>query len=142
MAFLLTESKFRSFLFRLGEVAYAAFLLQFLSTEPRLTLGTAQIAFRFWRQRYGRNNLRLLLATFSDHENYTLCCEFLRSQPSHSPHELITAYNGRPSLLYAMTFSENLKLCRFIAEHAFKPHSRARSSARQALESNQSAQTF
>jgi hypothetical protein len=115
-AFLLTESKFRGFLFRIGEAVYTAALLTFSSQEPRLTLGTAQISFRFWRQRFGKNHFRLLLATFSDRENYELCCEFLRPHAGRSARDLIIIYNGRPSLLYATTFSKNLKLCELVAE--------------------------
>lgn len=120
-AFLLTESKFRGVLFRFCETVYAALLLVFSNQEPRLTLGTAQLSFRFWRQHFGQNNFRLLLANFSDAENYDLCCKFLRPHANRSPLDLIAIYNGRPSLLYANTFFRNLHLCEVVAQQLFKP---------------------
>lgn len=120
VAFLLTESRFRGFVFRLCEAVYAALLLAFSHQEPRLTLGTAQLSFRFWRQHFGQNSFRLLMATFSDKDNYDLCCKFLRQHASRTPQELIAIYNGRPSLLYANTFFENLRLCEVLAQKIVK----------------------
>jgi len=110
VALILTEMRFRGPLFRVCEVAYALWILFATGREPTLTLGTCQVSFSYWRQRFGSNHFELFRAVFDDVENYEVCCLFLRTNSRNSLKEMLLCYNGSPSVLYVTLFFRNLAL--------------------------------
>jgi hypothetical protein len=108
VAFILTERKFRGPLFRLAELCYGAFCVCVLRREPNITLGHCQVSFSYWRRRYGNDNVSLFLATLSDLASYEICCSYLEANKRVTLVETIICYNGKPSVLYAKLFFDNL----------------------------------
>ncbi len=117
IAFILTEMHFRDCFFRLCEIFLAACTIYILRREPTLTIGIAQVSFQYWRKRYDSNNIALLKATFSDEENYQVCCDYLRDNQRVRLDDIITRYNGKPSLLYVKCFYENLAVAQLLLGH-------------------------
>lgn len=109
VAFIMTEMKFRGSLFRACEILYALWIIFILRREPQLTLGKCQVAFRYWRERYGNNNFLLFRAVLDDIANYNICCDYINMNRQNSIKETIICYNGRPSVLYVKSFFENLE---------------------------------
>lgn len=112
VALILTEVTFRDSIFRLCETIYCGISIAVWGKDPNLTVGHCQVAFHFWRQRYGRRTLLLLLGTWNYYESYQVCCTFLSSRNYKSIRELLIAYNGRPSKLYVQRFAKNLSFVR------------------------------
>jgi hypothetical protein len=109
IAFILTEKKFRGPFFRACEIIYALWLIYALRREPKLTLGKCQVSFRYWRKRFGTNNLVLFRAVLDDFSNYQICCDYLDLNQRRTLRETIISYNGRPSVLYLTLFSKHLE---------------------------------
>jgi hypothetical protein len=110
VAFILTEMRFRGPFFRACETVYAIWCLYVLRREPKLTLGKCQVSFSYWRKRFGKNNFALLRATADNIANYEICCDYLQGNEGATLKEIITRYNGRPSVLYVSLFYEHLEL--------------------------------
>ena len=108
VAFILTERTFRGPFFRTAELCYGAFCVYALRRDPNVTLGHCQVSFRYWRRRYGNDNVSLFLATLSDVASYEVCCTYLEANKKVTLEETIICYNGKPSVLYAKLFFENL----------------------------------
>ena len=121
VALILTEMRFRGPLFRLCEVILAWWIIFIARDEPRLTLGTCQVTFSYWRQRFGRDNRKILTAAFDDLENYEVCTLYLSQHQSHSLENILIRYNGRPSHLYANLFHKNLKRVRSLIVRLDEP---------------------
>lgn len=114
MALLLTESRFRKLPWRISETIIAIFSLYCLRKEPTLTMGKCQVAFRYWRDRYGENNFRLLWSTFDDVSSYQVCCDYLVSNSRTNIRDILICYNGRPSTLYVREFQRNRALVEMV----------------------------
>jgi hypothetical protein len=110
VALMLTESRFRTLPARIVECLMATFKILVIGKDPNLTMGKCQVSFRFWRARFGANTIELLRSTFDDVASYQVCCDYLKTVADRPLHELLTAYNGRPSALYAKSFQDNLML--------------------------------
>jgi hypothetical protein len=108
VAFILTERTFRGPCFRIAEICYGAFCVYVLRRDPNVTLGHCQVSFPYWRRRYGNNNVSLFLAALSDVASYEVCCTYLEANKKATLVETIICYNGKPSVLYAKLFFENL----------------------------------
>ena len=109
VAFIMTEMKFRGPLFRACEILYALWIIFIFRREPQLTLGKCQVAFRYWRERYGNNNFLLFRAVLDDIANYNICCDYINMNRRNSLKDTIICYNGRRSVLYVKSFCENLE---------------------------------
>jgi hypothetical protein len=88
----------------------AIFEIVIKGKDPNLTVGKCQVSFRFWRARFGANTAKLLRLTFDDVASYQVCCDYLKTVADRPLQKLLTAYNGRPSALYAKSFQDNLML--------------------------------
>lgn len=107
-ALVMTEMRFRGFIFRITEVLYAWCLIFVFRREPRLTLGSCQVSFKYWRLRYGKNNYRLLFGTFDGLVNYEICRSYLSANREANLPGVLTRYNGRPTAVYVKHFLFNL----------------------------------
>lgn len=114
LAFMFTEMHFRGPFFRLCEVICAIAVIYGLRREPRLTLGTCQVSFSYWRGYVGSNNFALLRATFCDIANYEVCSSYLRQNICATLEDTVIRYSGRPSRLYVHLFFRYLMLARMI----------------------------
>jgi hypothetical protein len=108
ITFMLTEMEFRGPLFRVAEIVYAAFYLLVLRRDPTVTLGHCQVSFQYWRQKYGRRNILLLLGATNAKDSYDVCQLFLENNRRESLKGLLIRYTGMPSCLYAELFAANL----------------------------------
>lgn len=113
-ALIMTEMRFRGPLFRLCEAILAWWIIFIARREPRLTLGTCQVSFSFWRQYFGKENRKILVSLFDDLANYEVCALYLSQYRGHSLDQILIQYNGHPSYLYATLFYKNLRQAREI----------------------------
>lgn len=111
VALVMTECRFRTLPIRLIEIFAIIFILYYKKQEPKLTIGKCQVEFKYWRNMFGDNNIRLIFATFDDVANYQVCCASLKERKcDHS--NILVIYNRRPSTLYAKTYQRNLAIVR------------------------------
>lgn len=108
VAFILTESHFRGWLYRLCELVYAAIILSIFRRTPKVTLGKCQVGLVHWQNAFGTKIPTLARAILSDVCNYDVCCDYLKIRECHSLRELAIHYNGRPSHLYVRLLRSNL----------------------------------
>lgn len=109
LALIQTEGKFRGAWFRVLELF--AFLLLPLSQDrrKRMTIGFAQVQYRYWEEYICDSRLSVAIETMSFLRNYEVCLHYLDFLGAQTEREILIGYNGKPSQLYVKYYRSEME---------------------------------